>query len=134
MCNGDAPIRATNHSFTHSKLLNRTLADTNTSQRQHMQRTSWVVGPPMLMEVATSAWLALYPPSPQLQSYTLGGLVLLGVVWGSTALFLVPCHNRLLAGFDADAIRSLCRANWIRTIAWSGRGVIAIGLMAAPLN
>ena len=95
-------------------------------QQQHMQRTSWVVGPPMLAEAATAAWLALNPPTPDLQIYTLIGLALLAIVWGSTALFLVPLHNRLLNGFDADAIRSLCRANWIRTIAWTLRGGLTL--------
>jgi hypothetical protein len=55
---------------------------------------------------------------------------LIGVIWCSTAWLQVPCHNRLAAGFDAACCRSLCRGNWIRTIAWSVRGVIVLLMLA----
>ena len=103
-------------------------------QRQHMQRTGWVVGPPMLLEAATTAWLALYPPTPELQIYTLVGLALLFIVWGSTAVFLVPLHNRLLNGFDRGAVRALCHANWMRTVAWSVRGGVGLILLAGVIK
>ena len=98
-------------------------------QQLHMKRTGWVVGPAMLLEAGTTAWLALNPPTPNLESYTLLGIGLLGIIWGATAVFLVPLHNRLLNGYDKRAIRSLCRANWIRTFGWSARGVIALVLL-----
>ena len=102
-------------------------------QRQHMQRTSWVVGPPMLLEAAMTAWLVLNPPAPDLASYTLLGVALLVIVWGSTAVFLVPLHNRLVQGFDSEAVRALCRANWIRTFAWTMRGGVALILLVGGI-
>jgi hypothetical protein len=57
------------------------------------------------------------------------GVFLLLVVWGSTALLQVPCHARLSRGFDGSALRTLVGTNWIRTAAWSLRGVLSIVLL-----
>ena len=97
-----------------------------TYQARHVERTGWVVGPPMLIEAATAAWLVLAPPAGVSHGLSLVGLGALGVVWLATAIFSVPAHGRLSRGFDAEVHLRLVRTNWIRTVGWSARGVIAI--------
>jgi hypothetical protein len=51
------------------------------------------------------------------------------VIWFSTFLLQVPCHTRLSQGFDAQIHAQLVSTNWIRTLAWSARAVVAMGMI-----
>lgn len=95
-------------------------------ERQHTRRTGWVVGGPMLLEMALALLLAWSPGG--LAAWC--GLGLLGIVWLSTALGQVPAHLRLERGFDAESHRRLVRGNWIRTVGWSLRGLLALLMLA----
>lgn len=95
-------------------------------QAAHSRRTTFVVAPPMLVELATGAWLALRPPPFFPASAAWAGLALLAVVWLSTFFLQVPEHGRLEHGFDAVAHRRLVRGNWVRTVAWTLRGTLLI--------
>ena len=98
---------------------------------EHQRRTTWVVGPPMLAEGATAAWLALHPPAGLGGRLPfVAGLALLGVVWLSTALLQVPRHAQLGRGYDARSHRALVATNWARTVAWSARGALVLWLAA----
>lgn len=97
---------------------------------RHSERTTWVVGPPMLVEAATGIWLWLHPPAGAGLLPALG-LGLLAIIWLSTAALQVPCHNRLAQGFDPTVHQRLVRTNWIRTIAWTARAAIALALLNA---
>ena len=100
-------------------------------QEKHVRRTGWVVAPPMLVEVGSALALTLYP-SESLDAWLVwGGVALLLVVWGATAVFSVPLHNQLLNGFDARAHRRLLRTNWLRTLAWTLRGLFAVWLIVS---
>ncbi len=94
--------------------------------RQHVRRTGWVVGPPMFLEAASAVALVALRPSSTLVWV---GLALLVAVWVSTALLQVPAHSRLQERFNEGVIRRLVNSNWIRTVAWSARGVVALGLL-----
>lgn len=96
--------------------------------KAHTDRTGLVVGPLMLPEMATAVWLAAVPPAPELALAALIGLMLLVGIWLVTGVASVPCHRRLLDGFDADTHRRLVRTNWIRTLLWAGRVPIALML------
>jgi len=98
-------------------------------QDAHMQRTSWVVGPPMLIEAFTALALPFVLSSPAAQIAAWVGVVLLAAVWVSTALLQVPAHARLQAGFDLAAHGRLVRGNWFRTAGWTVRSGIAMGLL-----
>ncbi len=74
----------------------------------HAGRISFIVIPLMLMELG----LALVNPR-----LLVTPLVIL--IWLSTFLLQVPCHNKLQAGYDEATIRRLINTNWIRTILWS---------------
>ena len=96
-------------------------------EREHCRRITWVVMPLMLTEVALATWLWWQAP-PEWRTWAAAGLVLLGIVWASTFLVQVPCHERLARGLDRPTVRRLVRTNWLRTAAWTGRGVVAVVL------
>jgi hypothetical protein len=94
----------------------------------HGPRTALVVGPLMLTELAAAVAILDGLPAAQ-RPLALSGLVLLGVIWGSTALLQIPAHRRLGHRFDDGAHRRLVATNWIRTLAWSVRGAVALLLL-----
>lgn len=94
-------------------------------ERHHARRTTWVVAPPMIAELTMAGALAWSMPGPLAWC----GLALLAVIWASTALWQVPAHRQLQHGFDAHVHRRLVATNWVRTAAWSARGVVALALL-----
>ena len=88
--------------------------------RDHSRRITWIVAPVMLIEAITAGWLVAITPS--LLMWLAAGLVV--VVWISTAVLQVPVHNKLAMRFDADLCRRLTAGNWVRTIAWTVRGLL----------
>ncbi len=99
--------------------------DFTTYAGQHTLRTGWVVGPPMLIEAACATYLAVFKAS----ALSWSAFSLLLVVWASTAFLQVPAHNQLAKHYNASVIRRLVRTNWIRTLGWSGRGVLALMML-----
>ena len=95
----------------------------------HAQRITWVVGPLMIVELVTAVALVGRSPSGVATSLLWIGLLLLAVIWTSTAFVQVPLHRILADGFDATAHRKLLSTNWVRTAAWAARAVIAAILM-----
>ena len=91
-----------------------------------MRRITVVVGPLMLAEAAAAVWLLLAPPPTLCAPAPYVAFVLMFVNWLATAFLLVPCHRRLEEGFDAEAHGRLVRLNWIRTLAWSARGIVLL--------
>jgi hypothetical protein len=92
-------------------------------QSFHLDRTSFVVGPPMLAELFSGLLLYWITDRDRL---LLASLALLGVIWFSTAFLQVPRHSILAQGYDSAAHEFLVRSNWIRTIAWSLRAVLVV--------
>ena len=103
-------------------------------QKRHQTRTTFVVGPPMLTEAFSSVLLAWYPPTGAKMSLILAGIALVFVIWISTAAIQVPCHGKLVEGFDEKVHRRLVRSNWIRTIAWTARGVLTVWILLSTLS
>ena len=103
-------------------------------QLSHQSLTTWVVGPPMLIEIATAVWLVWNRPAavPDWLVYTALGL--LAVVWASTAFLQVPCHEKLASEFDSAIHSRLVVSNWIRTVGWSARGLLMMWALALVLN
>lgn len=98
---------------------------------RHTRRTGWVVIGPMVVEAGTATVL-LWPGVDSVpHAPAAAGFALLALVWVSTFGIQVPLHRRLAGGFDADAHRWLVRSNWIRTVLWSVRGLVAIAIGAA---
>lgn len=98
-------------------------------EQAHTRRTAWVVAPPMLVEVATGIALLWVRPAGVSLAAALAGVALLAVVWGSTRFVQVPCHERLSRAFAPGVHRRLVSTNWVRTAAWSLRGVLVVWLV-----
>lgn len=94
----------------------------------HQRRTTPVVLPPMAVELAASLYLVTFPPSGSL-AIPLVGLGLVALIWASTFLIQVPLHTKLGAGFDQRSYLLLVRTNWLRTLAWSARGLLALTML-----
>lgn len=100
----------------------------------HSRLTGHVVGPPMLAEATTTVLLVVLPPSGIPVYLAWVGLVLLAVVWISTALLQVPRHTKLGLGFDNAEWASLVATNWVRTASWSLRAIVALAMVAFTMN
>lgn len=98
-------------------------------QSGHVRLTTWIVALPMVVEAVTSAALVWKPPAPNLEIVCWGGLLMVIVIWVSTALLQVPRHKALATGFDYQTHRGLVLSNWIRTVAWSIRGALVLFLV-----
>lgn len=95
----------------------------------HQRRVSLVVGPVMLLEGLTAVALVASAPGARDRMLAGVGLALLVFIWASTAVLQMPMHGRLLAGPDTAAHRRLVRTNWVRTLLWTVRGVVAALLL-----
>jgi uncharacterized membrane protein len=91
----------------------------------HTNLITVVVMPAMLLELILTAMIFFAPPASIPSSLNWLNAVLLGVIWFSTAFLQVPQHSILSSGFDEKAYRMLVNSNWIRTVAWSAKAVIA---------
>ena len=90
-------------------------------QISHQSLTTLVVGPPMLIEIATAVLLIWSRPAAVPPWTVFAALGLLAIVWASTAFLQVPCHEKLSDGFDAAVHGRLVLSNWIRTVCWTAR-------------
>ena len=96
-----------------------------TYEELHQRLTTWVVAPAMLVELVTAVMLLKdVPAESSMLVWTGAGLIAL--IWLTTAALSVPAHNSLSAEFSTSAWRSLVATNWIRTIAWSVRGILIL--------
>ena len=96
--------------------------------RLHQSRTSYVVGPPMLIEALSGLALIAWSPILRTSPAFYVSLALLTLVWLSTAFWQVPLHKSFLQSCDRNAVERLVRTNWIRTIAWTGRAALIVGI------
>lgn len=92
----------------------------------HSRLTTYVVGPPMLLELSTGVLLLVFRPANVPAAMLWVGLALIIVIWLSTTFLQVPRHEILGAGFDAVTHRGLVVTNWIRTVAWTLRGILIL--------
>lgn len=101
---------------------------------RHQALTTLVVGPVMLAELAGAIWLAVAPPAGVPAWIPRVALLLLALIWISTALWQVPLHQKLLAGHDPSTIAALVGGNWVRTVLWTMRAAAAIWMIALVLG
>ncbi len=97
---------------------------------ENQRRTTPVVVPFMLVELVAAAAIACWPPAGVGRGIALAGLALVAVIWLSTFLVQVPLHARLAGdGHSPAAVAALVRGNWIRTVAWTARAVLAAWML-----
>jgi hypothetical protein len=100
---------------------------------EHQRRTGWVVMIPMTVEgVTTLLLLGMVPEGVAWFVPWLAGLPL-AVALLATVLLSVPRHARMAANPDASVGRELVTTNWVRTIAWSLRGVVTAAMLIATM-
>jgi hypothetical protein len=100
--------------------------------RAHARRILPLAGTVMLVEMTAAIGLVLRPAAGAPARHAAAGLALLALIWISTAAVQLPQHARLRRGFDARLARALVRWNWIRTVLWSARAVLAAVWLAGP--
>jgi hypothetical protein len=96
-------------------------------ERSHTMLTTFVVGPQMVIELATAVFLVF--SMKNMQPWWWVNLALVGVVWASTFFIQVPLHNALSQGFDEVKHLKLVNSNWIRTVVWTGRALLLLLLI-----
>ncbi len=103
-------------------------------QAEQERRTAWVTTPLMPLEGLTAILLLWWRPEGVSLALVWIGLILLAVIWLSTAFFQVPQHRRLEEGFAARAHRLLVASNWVRTAGWSARAALVLWMTARALR
>jgi uncharacterized membrane protein len=103
-------------------------------QQRHQTNITFIVGPMMLIELVTAVMLAFYPIDGIDKSMVYAGIGLVALIWLSTAFIQVPCHEKLVKGFDLAAYQWLVNSNWIRTIAWTARGALVTWMLVRVLS
>jgi hypothetical protein len=96
---------------------------------KHSNLTTLVVIVPMFAELITSVILLWQRPEGIATWQLWTGLLLVGVIWFSTAFLQVPQHSVLSQGFNERAYEMLVQSNWLRTVAWTLRsGLVLVWL------
>jgi hypothetical protein len=93
-------------------------------EQSHQQRAGLVVAPLMSTEAVTSVSLLWICPAAIPMEAVICGVLLVVLIWASTLFWQVPFHQRLSKSFDAATHQRLVKSNWVRTVAWSARGVL----------
>lgn len=101
---------------------------------KHSRLTTFVVGPPMLLELVTVILLLKLCPAGPMNQMAWIGAILLAAIWFSTAFLQVPMHSKLEAGFDQASHRFLVNSNWIRTVLWTIRSVLALMMIQLQMK
>ena len=101
---------------------------------RHTTTISVVVGPLMLAEGIAGLWLVASPPADTGRLLPLVALALMGLAYGVTAFVSAPLHGRMSERFDARLHARLVSTNWIRTAAWSARGLVLSVLAYAAIT
>jgi hypothetical protein len=100
--------------------------------RSHTRWTTLAVAPAMMVELFLALAVAWSMPWHPL-AWT--GLGLIAAVWISTFFIQVPMHAKLSRdGFDPLSVRRLVRTNWLRTIAWSLRGLASAWMLVQTIG
>ncbi len=92
----------------------------------NMRLATWIFAPAMILELATAIVLAWRPTPSFPPALAWVGLSLIAIIWFSTAFLQAPKHEILAVTYVEGTHRALVRSNWVRTIAWSVRGVMLL--------
>lgn len=96
-----------------------------TFQHRHMAQMGRLIGLPWLIEGLFVIALFIWAPTSVIRALAAVGGLLEGAVIAVTVFSSIPAHAALSEGFSEDSHRRLLRTNWLRTAAWTARGVIA---------
>ena len=94
--------------------------------RGHTRLITWLVAPSMFAEVVTAVFLFAVRPHGLSLPVLVIAFGLLALNWLSTWLVQIPLHERLGRQFDPTTLRRLVLTNWVRTAAWTLRGLLVL--------
>tara|TARA_Y100000996_G_scaffold185403_1_gene144999 strand:+ start:1514 stop:1957 length:444 start_codon:yes stop_codon:yes gene_type:complete len=94
----------------------------------HVSRITPVVGFVMLVEVFSAISLLVFFFDLIQMTIILVMIFLLVLIWVSTAFFQLQYHMKLLHFKNLRIIRLLIYTNWVRTFAWTIKGILCWGL------
>lgn len=103
-------------------------------QQTHMVGMGRLIAAPWLVEGLTVLGLFVFAPTGWMRLLATAGGLLELVVIGVTIRSSIPAHEALSSGFSDDAHKRLLRSNWMRTAAWTSRGLIAIAVLVWTLQ
>lgn len=89
----------------------------------HNQRISFIVVPVMITELITSGSLWWNDGYLSLNGI---GFYLVCLIWLATAFLSVPNHTKLAKGKNDTVINSLVNTNWVRTVLWTVKALLAV--------
>lgn len=102
--------------------------------RIHSNRTTFVVLPPMLVELVTS-WALLFDPPAGHTALVITGAALATGTWLLTALGAAPAHGKIgRQGLSPELGRKLMAFSWARTVCWSAHAAVVVALVAASID
>jgi hypothetical protein len=108
------------------------LVGSDTFKEYHQEHTiliTPIVGIVMVVELVSSMIMILQPVRGISIIIPISGLILILFIWASTAFLQIPYHQSLNQTYDPHSINMLILTNWIRTIAWSLRGLITMYIL-----
>jgi hypothetical protein len=85
----------------------------------HIVLITPLVGTVMIIEFISSILLVVFPPKNVSLLIPIIGVILVFIIWASTAFLQIPQHNALANAYELKAHKLLVQTNWIRTIAWT---------------
>ena len=88
-----------------------------------------LVGTVMILELISSILLVVFPPKNVSITIPIIGAILIFIIWASTYFLQIPHHNALSKAYEFKAHNLLVQSNWIRTIAWSMRGLLLVYML-----
>jgi hypothetical protein len=103
-------------------------------ERHHTNLTSFVVMPPMLVEIITALILCYASPRVIAERDTRRLLALTVLIWTATFALHLPQHAALTHGFDEKIHEYLVLTNWFRTLLWSAKALLCAALMHRMLR
>ena len=96
----------------------------------HQRRITPVVGPFMAAEGVTALILLVDRPATMGTLSAWIAAALLGVALLSTIALQIPLHSSLARGHDDRVAGKLIHTNWLRTAAWTARGLVLAAVLA----
>ena len=95
----------------------------------HSMMITPLVGTVMIIELISSILLVVFPPKNVSVTIPIIGVILVFIIWVSTAFLQIPQHNALANAYELEVNNLLVQTNWIRTIAWSMRGLLLLFML-----
>lgn len=103
-------------------------------QKEHIRRITVVAWTMLFLELITAIALVCVPHQRGVWLGLIGNLALLLGIWWSTFFVQVPLHHLLEQGWDEGTHARLVRTNWFRTVVYTVRGAVIIGVLWTVLQ